>query len=153
VNCPVVDKPDLDNKANIRRFIESFYARMLKDEQLAPIFFDVAEIDLNKHLPLICSYWEKLLLGEKGYQRHTMNIHRQLHAKHALKGENFERWLLLFVSAVDESFYGEGAERAKRIARSIAGNMQAGLDNVSARSASSLCDQQAGLAACHGHRK
>lgn len=130
-------RPDIDSREHVEAFVDGFYAKVLRDEMLAPLFLDVAEIDLAVHLPHIKDYWSKLLLNERGYNRHTMNIHRQLHAKHALKGENFERWLLLFVSAVDESFYGEGAERAKRIARSIAGNMQAGLDNVSARSASS----------------
>jgi hypothetical protein len=56
-------KPDLDSPEHIRRFVHAFYAHLLNDEQLAPIFLDVAQIDLQKHLPLICSYWEKLLLA------------------------------------------------------------------------------------------
>jgi non-ribosomal peptide synthetase component F len=73
--------PDLDSPARIRAFIEAFYARVLADERLAPIFLDVAAIDLAKHLPIICSYWEKLILGADGYRRHTMNIHRALNAR------------------------------------------------------------------------
>ncbi|MFT4518282.1 MAG: hemoglobin [Halioglobus sp.] len=120
-------RPDMDSRESIEIFVDYFYERMLADELLAPIFVDVAEIDLSVHLPHIKDYWCKLLLGEKQYQRHTMNIHRQLHGKRALQKTDFERWLALFVATVDEYFCGERAERAKRIATSIAANMQSSL--------------------------
>jgi hemoglobin len=120
-------KPDLDSRENIAFFVDRFYERMLADEQLAPIFVDVAEIDLSVHLPHIKDYWCKLLLGEKNYQRHTMNIHRQLHSKRALQAEDFQRWLQFFVATVDAYFSGELSERAKRVAASIAANMEKSL--------------------------
>ena len=125
-------KPDLDCRENIERFVDLFYQRMLADEQLAPIFVDVAEIDLAVHLPHIKDYWCKLLLGEKGYQRHTMNIHRQLHGKRPLQKEDFQRWLAFFVATVDEDFAGERAERAKQVATSIAANMEKSLPSETA---------------------
>lgn len=118
------DKPDLASRVDIERFVELFYARLLGDEQLAPIFLDVAAIDLDVHLPHIKDYWCKLLLGEKGYRRHTMNIHRQLHSRRPLRAEDFQRWLAFFTETVDEHFAGERAERAKQIAAAIAANMQ-----------------------------
>lgn len=117
-------KPDLDNKANIERFIDAFYAKVLDDERLAPIFLDVADIDLDVHLPHIRGFWEKLLLGERDYKRHTMNIHRALHARQPLEPADFERWLALFCKTADEGFAGPGTERAKEIACHIASNME-----------------------------
>lgn len=116
-------KPDLDTPPRIREFVEAFYAKLLRDEQLAPIFLDVANIDLKKHLPLICSYWEKLLLGESDYRRHTMNIHRAVHGKRPFTHADFDRWLEFFKATVDEHFSGEHAEKAKRTAAFIAFNM------------------------------
>ena len=84
----------------------------------------MAQIDLDVHLPHIKDYWCKLLLGERGYQRHTMNIHRQLHGKRSLHRGDFERWLAYFTHTVDEHFAGERAERAKRVAAAIAANME-----------------------------
>jgi len=124
---PAPLRPDLTSASQIGHFVDRFYARLLQDPQLAPVFLDVAQIDLNTHLPLIKSYWCKLLLGEPGYQRHTMNIHRALHARRALEQADFERWLDIFVATVNEYYEGSQAERAKRIARLIAGNMQKGL--------------------------
>ena len=116
-------KPDLDSPQRIRQFVEAFYARLLQDEQLAPIFIDVAKIDLDKHLPLIVSYWEKLLLGESDYRRHTMKIHRAVHNKRPFAAEDFDRWLKFFLAAVDAGFAGPHADKAKRTAAYIASNM------------------------------
>ena len=123
-------KPDLDSRQHIERFIDSFYQRLLADERLAPIFLDVADIDLTVHLPHIKDYWCKLLLGEKGYRRHTMNIHRQLHGRQSLQPGDFQRWLALFNATLDEHFAGEGSERARRVATAIAANMEASLVSI-----------------------
>ncbi|MCX2981737.1 group III truncated hemoglobin [Halieaceae bacterium IMCC14734] len=119
--------PDLDTQQRIDELVECFYAGLLRDEQLAPIFIDVAQVDLQVHLPHIKRYWAKLLLGSSDYQRHTMNIHRQLNAKKLLTTDDFSRWLQLFLDSVDQSWAGPKAERAKRVAASIAGNMQVAL--------------------------
>jgi hemoglobin len=124
-----VNNPDLDNPAAIRSFIEAFYGKILADPNLAPIFLDIAEVDLDRHLPLICSYWEKLLLGDASYNRHTMNIHRSLNRKRALQREDFERWLGLFCSTADEHYAGPRTERAKQVASAISANMQRSLSN------------------------
>lgn len=114
---------DLDSREKIAALVDAFYARVLADQRLAPIFLDVAKVDLELHLPLIRSYWEKLLLGDRTYQRHTMNIHRAVHAKRRLQSEDFERWLALFRTTVNSLYAGPGAERAKQLAGHIAGNM------------------------------
>ena len=121
------EKPDLDSRPNIEAFVDAFYARLLKDERLAPIFLDVAAIELDQHLPHIKDYWCKLLLGEQAYQRHTMNIHRRLHAKRPLNAADFERWLAHFHATAEAGFSGPKTQRAKGLATSIARNMQATL--------------------------
>ena len=119
--------PDMDSAAKVERFVDLFYQRLLADKALAPIFLDVAAVDLDVHLPHIKGYWRKLLLGETAYQRHTMNIHRSLHVKQALTPADFERWLSLFTRTVDDHFAGERADRARRVAAAIAANMQKSL--------------------------
>ncbi|MCG3170637.1 MAG: hypothetical protein CALGDGBN_02204 [Pseudomonadales bacterium] len=120
-------RPDLDSPERIAAFVDAFYARVFADPQLAPIFLDVAQIDPARHLPLIRAYWEKLLLGRPGYQRHTMDIHRALHARRPLRAGDFARWLELFRATLDDGFEGPGAERAWRVAQHVATNMGTGL--------------------------
>jgi hemoglobin len=121
---------DLDNRENIEEFVDCFYKKILADPKLAPIFIDVADVDLAVHLPHIKDYWCKLLLGDKRYQRHTMNIHRQLHGKRALHARDFQRWVDLFVATLNEDYAGERTERAKLIAYTIAKNMQKSLPSA-----------------------
>jgi hemoglobin len=121
---PVSQKPDLDSRKEVERFVRQFYARLLQDPVLAPIFLDVAAVDLSIHLPHIVDYWSKLLLGENNYRRHTMNIHRRLHVKQSLDAGDFERWLAYFQAAVDMGWEGPKADRAKQVAASIAANMR-----------------------------
>ena len=123
----VARKPDLDSREHIEAFVDRFYASLLQDERLAPIFLEVAAVDLAIHLPHIKDYWCKLLLGEQGYRRHTMNIHRQLHGKQALVAADFQRWLELFNATLDTGFAGERPERARQVAASIAANMASSL--------------------------
>ena len=123
-------RPDHASRETIEAFVELFYQRVLADAQLAPIFLDVASIDLDVHLPHIKDYWCKLLLGEKSYQRHTMNIHRRLHGKQPLQPGDFQRWLALFNATLDENFAGERTERARQVAASIAANMERSLDSI-----------------------
>jgi len=114
---------DLDSPAHIERFVKAFYVQVLRDPELAPIFLEVANIDLDKHLPLICSYWEKLLLGNPSYQRHTMNIHRDVHAQQPFTEAHFNRWLALFTETCSQLCSGPYADKAKRTATRIASNM------------------------------
>jgi len=123
------DRADMDSRENIDFFVDRFYERVLADEQLSPIFVEIAEVDLAIHLPHIKDYWHKLLLGEKKYQRHTMNIHRQIHSKRALQAEDFQRWLNCFSATADAHFAGERTDRAKRVAKTIAANMEQSLPN------------------------
>lgn len=123
-----LSKPDLDSSAAIADLVEAFYAKLLKDPQLAPIFLDVAGIDIREHFPRIRAYWEKLLLGDNNYHRHTMNIHRAVHRQRAFADADFALWLQYFQATVDEHFAGPKAERAKRLGAQIAGNMAKTID-------------------------
>jgi hemoglobin len=127
VCAAAVTLPDLDSPAQIRAFITAFYDRLLADPRIAPVFLEVAEIDIRRHLPLICAYWEKLLLGGGAYRRHTMNIHRAVHARRPLTPVDFGVWLGHFRAALEEGFSGPQAARARGIAERIAQNMQAQL--------------------------
>jgi hemoglobin len=115
---------DIDSPEKINIFVRAFYEKMLEDPELGPIFIDVMQVDLNQHIPIICQYWEKLLLKHSDYKRHTMNKHRLIATKVELTEELFSRWLELFCQTMDANFSGENASRAKKIAIHIADNMQ-----------------------------
>lgn len=119
---------DLDDSAAVSALVDAFYDRVLADPLLAPIFNDVAGIDLDEHLPRIKAFWRKMLLGEPGYDRNMVAQHARIHARFPFERKHFDRWLALFHEAVDAGFTGPGAERAKTLATRIARNLEKNLD-------------------------
>jgi len=119
---------DLDSPRAIGHFVDRFYARVLVDPLLAPIFLEVAAIDPAVHLPHIKAYWQKMLLGAPTYQRHMMARHRAIDARRAFSEAHYQRWVALFEATLAEGFSGPGAERARTLARRIAGNMRRNIE-------------------------
>ena len=116
-------KPDLDSAEHIERMVDLFYEQVLEDPLLAPVFLEVARIDLDAHLPLIAAYWKKLLLGEPGYDRHMMAKHRAVHDREPLTGAHHERWLALFHANLDRHFDGPQTDRARLISARVMHNL------------------------------
>ena len=106
-------KPDIAFRTDIEHLINTFYDKVQADPVIGYIFNDVARVDWPKHLPVMYNFWEFLLLGGAHYQGNPIQKHIDLHAVHPLTAEHFDRWLLLFQTAVDELFAGPVADDAK----------------------------------------
>lgn len=121
---------DLHNRDDVFTLVSEFYRRAFADELLGPIFVDVARMDLDHHLPIICDFWETVLFRAGLYRRNALALHVNLNARAPLEWRHFERWLELWVATVDEQFAGQKAELAKvqgsRIAGSIHRRLQGG---------------------------
>ena len=118
-------KKDIETRADIDDLLHRFYARALQDETIGYVF-EIAELDLERHLPIIGDFWETLLFGTKSYQKHGRNplqIHGELNLKTPLLPAHFRRWLEIFRATIDESFSGERADFAKSRAEAIANRM------------------------------
>jgi hemoglobin len=121
-----IDSRELNSPEAIADFVDAFYAKVVADAVLGPIFEDV---DLQQHKPRIRAYWRKMLLGDhEGYRRNMIARHIELHTRHCLQHQHFQRWLALCVETVDEQFRGHSAIRAKRLATTIAINLETQLD-------------------------
>ena len=113
-------KPDITFRSDIETLINRFYERVRADDVLGHIFNHVAQVDWPKHLPVMYDFWEFLLLKGDNYRRNPIQAHFDLHQRHPLRPEHFDRWLALFQSTVDELFAGPTADDAKNRAYIIA---------------------------------
>lgn len=114
-------KNDIRSAADIKALIDAFYDKVKADDVLGYIFNDIAQVNWAHHLPVMYAFWEFLLLDSPdAYRGNPIQKHFDLHDKHPLKAEHFDRWVQLFQSAVDELFEGPGAENAKFRAFAIA---------------------------------
>ena len=115
---------DISSRKDIEVLMEKFYDKVKKNESIGPIFNDVAKVNWAHHIPIICDFWETLLLDSASYRNNMMEVHLNLNRKVPLENEHFHVWLKLFSETVDEHFTGDKAELAKKRAKSIAGLMQ-----------------------------
>lgn len=120
----VAEKKDIQHRADIEVLTRAFYNTLLKDDAMAHIFNDVAQIDLEAHLPHIVSFWEGVVFNTGDYRSNVMQLHLNLNAKAPLSKERFETWLEVFYGSVDGLFEGSNAEKIKTRALSIATVMQ-----------------------------
>jgi hemoglobin len=111
---------DIESRADIEKFIISFYEKVKQDKTIGFIFNDVVDMDWPHHIPVIVDFWETILLDNPVYKKNAMEVHYDLNKKVPLKKEHFESWLYLFNSTVDEWFEGRTATLAKTRAKGIA---------------------------------
>jgi globin len=107
---------EIKNLDDIKQMVDTFYDKVNKDKELSYIFNDFAKINWVTHLPIMYSFWSKLLLGEGDYRGNPFQKHIPL----PIESHHFDRWVELFKQNIDEQFIGEIAEEAKLRAENIA---------------------------------
>ena len=116
-------RADVGDRDAIAALLRDFYGRAFRDELLAPIFVDIARMDLEAHLPTMCDFWETVLFRAGSYRGNALHPHQRLHARANLTAAHFERWLALWCVTVDDRHVGPKAELAKLQGSRIAGAM------------------------------
>ncbi len=115
---------DIKSRDDIILLVDTFYDKVKQDGMLGPIFNEKAQVNWVKHLPVMYDFWENVVFYTGNYGGNPMRIHQQLHQRFPLSKQDFDTWLNLFNSTVDELFNGDNAELIKQRARSIATVMQ-----------------------------
>lgn len=121
---------DISTRKDIEKLMTRFYSLTLDDLVIGFIFTDIADFDLDSHIPVISDFWETVLFGTSKYKgsSRVMDVHMDLNKKVPLKKGHFDRWLYLFNKSVDEMFAGPYADKAKGTASGIAAGMQKRLE-------------------------
>ena len=118
---------------NIRSMVDFFYAKVLKDEKLAPFFVEKLGSDLKSqewqtHLQTLTNFWASLTLGDTSYRGQPVKPHMHMEG---LQTSTFEAWLVLFFEAVDALYSQKVADIFKTRSEMIATNFMRmlGLNN------------------------
>lgn len=125
-----VSKQTISSREQVIKIVDSFYAKVRKDELIGPVFEEEAKVDWDEHLPKLYNFWEDLLFGTENYFGRPFPPHMKFN----LKIEHFERWLKLFIETIDENYTGLKADEMKSRALRIAQNFLHNIEVLSARS-------------------
>lgn len=106
------------DEAMIERVIRGFYARVVKDEVIGPVF-NARIVDWEPHLQTMLAFWSSVLLMTGRYHGQPMPKHLPL----PIDGRHFDRWLALFGETARELCPPAAAavfvDRARRIGESL----------------------------------
>ena len=122
---------DISNRDDLLFLMKAFYSKMLKDEQIGYIFTDIANLDLEHHLPLLADFWNNALFHAGGYKNNVVQIHKNLDALEKLTPDHFIRWQLLLAETIDNNYQGEVAEKMKLRASQVGMTIQSKLGHYS----------------------
>jgi hemoglobin len=113
-------KKEIETRADIEKFIQSFYEKVMVDPTIGTIFTEKFNIDWKHHIPLITDFWETILLDNPVYTNNAMGVHYNINKVVPLQKLHFDAWLVLFNNTLDEFFVGEKVDLAKKRALGIA---------------------------------
>ena len=104
---------DTVDRASVEKMVRKFYADILEDDLLGPIFVKALGNDLKggkwyEHFNTLFNFWMQMMTGDRNYQGHPFPPHAFLGP---LTREHFERWLELFHKTVHQFFVPELAEK------------------------------------------
>lgn len=119
----MAERTDIRDRDHIAVVVERFYRRAFADPLIGPLFTDVAHMDLDRHLPIMCDFWETVLFRAGKYRRNAFVAHRSLHVLAPLGEQHFARWLQIWTATLDEAHEGPVTEHAKIQAERIAGSI------------------------------
>ena len=123
-------RPEIAGRIQIEQLVNAFYQRVRSDDVIGFIFDRVANTDWEKHLPKMYAFWETVLFGSGGYAGNPLAAHAKLVPLTTMGRVQFDRWLLLFRSTVDDLFAGAKAEHIKNCAEDMANVIHARINGV-----------------------
>ena len=124
-------KKDIVTRKDIELLVNEFYIKIIQDKKTGFIFTDIAAVNWQKHLPLMCDFFENMLFYTGSYTGNPMELHKHINRLFPLTEEHFRQWNYLFSTTVDELFEGTTANLVKQRAKSIAAVMQIKIINES----------------------
>lgn len=108
----MTDLRDITDNGDLEVLIRDFYGRCFEDDLLGPVFVDVAQLNLEAHLPVMVDFWSTVLFRTGAYRRNVLDVHAALDEKSRLTSHHLDRWLELWTATVERLFAGPKADMA-----------------------------------------
>ncbi len=104
---------EIKDREDIEKLVDSFYNKATIDSIIGHIFQNHMTKTLEKHKPIICDFWESVLLDNGNYKGNPIKKHIELSKRTPLGNFHFKQWFKLWEETVNELFIGDIADQAK----------------------------------------
>ncbi len=115
---------DKATRENIKEMVANFYAKVQAHKDLSPIFKKFIGKDESvwaEHIELIAEFWATRILDDGKYEGRPLFKHIDMPK---FPKERFADWLMLFESALNETYTKEAAEPFLAMAKGMAERFQ-----------------------------
>lgn len=113
---------EIENRTDVYTLVTTFYDRVKKDDCIGPIFLTIIpDSEWESHLQKLTDFWETNLFFVRKFKGNPIQAHKNVDAqfKYTITQKHFGKWMELWVSTIDDLFYGKKAQEAKDRARNI----------------------------------
>ena len=114
-------------KAHIEKLVMHFYTRVSKDNLLGNVFNEVANVNWDKHIPLLCQFWNSIMLKTGEYRGNAYAKHVLIGQQTTIKEIHFLHWLQLFQEEAVKHLPTEAANAITQRAALIAESLKQGM--------------------------
>lgn len=115
-------KKEIVTRADVHKLVTTFYNKIKKDEFIGHFFLNaIPNSEWENHLEKLTDFWETNLFLTRTYKGNPMQVHQKLDVANnfGITQEHFGKWLELWISTIQELFYGDKADKAINSARNI----------------------------------
>ena len=112
------------DEGRLAELVDTFYARVRRDDQIGPLFNAAVE-DWDEHLDRLTRFWSSVMLTSGRYKGSPMTAHRRHVA--AITPAMFDRWLAIWSEVTDELMPAPAARALQAKAANIAESLKLGL--------------------------
>lgn len=109
---------------DIARLVHAFYADVLADAELGPVFAPFAGAHWGRHLDRMVEFWCTTLLHTRSFRGNVLRKHVDLRPH--LQPQHFGRWLALWTRHTAQQIAPRDAAELQATATGIARNLHLG---------------------------
>jgi len=117
-----MEKKQIENRADVYLLVSTFYNKIKEDAFIGHFFLNaIPTNEWEHHINKLTDFWETNLFLSKKYTGNPMQVHKKLDENNdnSITQEHFGKWLELWISTINELFYGDKAKKAIESARNI----------------------------------
>ena len=117
-----MEKKEIESREDVFLLVSTFYGKIKKDDFIGHFFLDaIPENKWAQHIEKLTDFWQTNLFLINKYKGNPMTVHTKLDEdyNYGITQEHFGKWLELWITTINELFYGDKSEKAINSARNI----------------------------------